>query len=117
MQKISFGSLEDRKWLKIESEEKVKTLNNEESELFKSLTSLFSGPITTRRTQTGRQLTRRHLDMYAENFDQHPVSSLKKLESYAPMSQLKFKCLPSEIEQNDILILMRWSIHQKLLLL
>ena len=35
---------------------KGKNPNNEESELFKSLTRLFSGPITTRRTQTGRQL-------------------------------------------------------------
>ena len=65
-----------------------KNPNNEESELFKSLTRLFSGPITTRRTQTGRQLTRRHLDMYAKKFRSASGKQFKKVESYAPLSQL-----------------------------
>ena len=65
-----------------------KNPNNEESELFKSLTRLFSGPITTRRTQTGRQLTRRHLDMYATKFRSASGKQFKKVESYAPLSQL-----------------------------
>ena len=65
-----------------------KNPNNEESELFKSLTRLFSGPITTRRTQTGRQLTRRHLDMYATKFRSASGKQFKKMESYAPLSQL-----------------------------
>jgi hypothetical protein len=67
---------------------KGKNPNNEESELFKSLTRLFSGPITTRRTQTGRQLTRRHLDMYARKFRSASGKQFKKMESYAPLSQL-----------------------------
>ena len=67
---------------------KGKNPNNEESELFKSLTRLFSGPITTRRTQTGRQLTRRHLDMYARKFRSASGKQFKKVESYAPLSQL-----------------------------
>jgi len=62
--------------------------NNQESELFKSLTRLFSGPITTRRTQTGRQLRRRHLDMYARKFRSASGKQFKKVESYAPMSKL-----------------------------
>ena len=65
-----------------------KNPNNEESELFKSLTRLFSGPITTRRTQTGRQLTRRHLDIYAKKFRSASGKQFKKMESYAPLSQL-----------------------------
>jgi hypothetical protein len=67
---------------------KGKNPNNEESELFKSLTRLFSGPITTRRTQTGRQLRRRHLDMYAKKFRSASGKQFKKVESYAPMSKL-----------------------------
>ena len=67
---------------------KGKNPNNEENELFKSLTRLFSGPITTRRTQTGRQLTRRHLDMYARKFRSASGKQFKKMESYAPLSQL-----------------------------
>jgi hypothetical protein len=65
-----------------------KNPNNEQSELFKSLTRLFSGPITTRRTQTGRQLRRRHLDMYAKKFRSASGKQFKKIESYSPMSQL-----------------------------
>lgn len=67
---------------------KGKNPNNENSELFKSLTKLFSGPITTRRTQTGRRLRRRHLDMYASKFRSASGKQFKKVESYAPMSQL-----------------------------
>ncbi|MDB2489964.1 hypothetical protein N9W68_01175, partial [Candidatus Pelagibacter bacterium] len=67
---------------------KGKNPNNEENELFKSLTRLFSGPITTRRTQTGRQLRRRHLDMYAKDFRSASGKQFKKIESYSPMSQL-----------------------------
>jgi len=62
--------------------------NNERSELFKSLTRLFSGPITTRRTQTGRQLRRRHLDIYAKKFRNPSGKHFKKADSYSPMTQL-----------------------------
>ena len=67
---------------------KGKNPNNEQSELFKSLTRLFSGPITTRRTQTGRQLRRRHLDIYAKEFRSASGKQFKKSDSYSPMSQL-----------------------------
>ena len=67
---------------------KGKNPNNQESELFKSLTRLFSGPITTRRTQTGRRLRRRHLDVYASKFRSASGKQFKKSESYTPMSQL-----------------------------
>ena len=67
---------------------KGKNPNNQQSELFKSLTRLFSGPITTRRTQTGRQLRRRHLDIYAKEFRSASGKQFKKSDSYSPMSQL-----------------------------
>jgi hypothetical protein len=67
---------------------KGKNPNNAQSELFKSLTRLFSGPITTRRTQTGRQLRRRHLDIYAKEFRSASGKQFKKSDSYSPMNQL-----------------------------
>jgi hypothetical protein len=54
---------------------------NPESQLFKSLTKLFSGPITQRRTQTGRQLRRKHLDMYASRFKSASGKQFKKWEN------------------------------------
>jgi hypothetical protein len=54
---------------------------NPESGLFKSLTRLFSGPIIQRRTQTGRQLRRKHLDMYASNFKSASGRQFKKWEN------------------------------------
>ena len=58
---------------------------NEENGLFKSLTKLFSGPITQRRTQQGRQLRRRHLDTYASRFTSASGKQFKKQE-YNPMN-------------------------------
>ena len=57
---------------------------NEESGLFKALTRLFSGPITQRRTQTGRRIRRRHLDIYAKRFKSITGKQFKKAE-YNPM--------------------------------
>ena len=59
--------------------------NNNENDLFKSLTKLFSGPIVRRRTQSGRQLRRRHLDMYASRFRSASGQQFKKSE-YNPMN-------------------------------
>ena len=53
---------------------------NPESQLFKSLTRLFSGPITQRRTQSGRMLRRRHLDNYATKFRSASGKQFKKAE-------------------------------------
>ena len=59
--------------------------NNNENQLFKSLTRLFSGPIVQRRTQSGRQLRRRHLDIYAKKFKSASGQQFKKTE-YNPMN-------------------------------
>jgi len=53
---------------------------NPQSDLFKALTRLFSGPITQRRTQTGRQLKRRDLDMFANRFKSASGKQFKKWE-------------------------------------
>ena len=60
---------------------------NEETKLFKALTRLFSGPIINRRTQTGRQLRRRHLDIYSKWFKSASGQQFKKTE-YNPMNVL-----------------------------
>ncbi len=53
---------------------------NETSGLFRSLTKLFSGPIVNRRTQTGRQLRRRHLDIFSSRFKSASGKQFKKTE-------------------------------------
>lgn len=58
---------------------------NNQSDLFKTLTRMFSGPITQRRTQSGRQLRRRHLDIYAKRFKSASGQQFKKTE-YNPMN-------------------------------
>lgn len=59
--------------------------NNNESDLFRSLTKIFSGPITRRRTQSGRALRRRDLDNYASRFRSASGQQFKKSE-YNPMN-------------------------------
>ena len=58
---------------------------NEKNKLFKSLTRLFSSPLTQRRTQTGRNLRRRYLDKYSSDFFTTSGLQFKKVE-YNPMS-------------------------------
>ena len=60
---------------------------NPQSDLFKALTRLFSGPINQRRTQTGRQLRRRDLDAYATRFKSASGKQFKKHE-YNPINNL-----------------------------
>ena len=71
---------------------KGKNPNNEESTLFRSLTRLFSGPIVNRRTQTGRQLRRRHLDMYSKWFKSASGKQFKKAE-YNPMNVMNINMI------------------------
>ena len=40
---------------------------NQESELFKRLTRLFSGPIVNYRSQSGRKIRRQHLDKFSSS--------------------------------------------------
>ena len=52
--------------------------NNPRSELFKSLTRLLSGPITSRRSQTGRRLRRHQLDKYSNRIFSSSGQEFKK---------------------------------------
>jgi len=54
---------------------------NPRSELFKSLTRVFSGPLTTRRTQTGRRIRRYQLDKYQSRFTSASGQSFKTFRS------------------------------------
>ena len=60
---------------------------NPQSDLFKALTKLLSGPITQRRTQTGRMLRRRQLDNYATKFKSASGAQFKKWE-YNPINNV-----------------------------
>ena len=51
---------------------------NPRSELFKSLTRIFSGPIVNRRSQTGRRLRRSQMDKYANRFQSASGQEFKK---------------------------------------
>ena len=72
---------------------------NPSSELFKSLTRLFSGPITQRRTQTGRELRRRHLDIYANTFKSASGKQFKKSE-YNYMNAVNINAISNK-NRND----------------
>ena len=65
---------------------------NPQSDLFKALTKLFSGPITQRRTQTGRDLRRRQLDNYASRFNSASGAQFKKWE-YNPINTLSLNMI------------------------
>ena len=51
---------------------------NEQSELFKRLTRLFSGPIINYRSQTGRRIRRQHLDKFSSRFSSASGQQFKK---------------------------------------
>ena len=55
---------------------------NPRSDLFKALTRIFSGPLTSRRTQTGRRLRRYQLDKHASDFRSASGQAFKTSKSY-----------------------------------
>ena len=60
---------------------------NEQSNLFKKLTRLLSGPIVNYRTQTARRLRRRQLDKYANKFLSASGKQFKRMD-YNPFAGL-----------------------------
>jgi hypothetical protein len=52
--------------------------NNPQSDLFKALTRLFSGPIINYRSQSGRKIRRQHLDKYSSRFKSASGQQFKK---------------------------------------
>ena len=51
---------------------------NDQSTLFKALTRLFSGPIVNYRSQTGRRISRQHLDKFSSRFKSASGQQFKK---------------------------------------
>jgi len=62
--------------------------NNPASDLFRSLTKIFSGPIVNRRTQTGRRLRRAQLDKYASRFKSASGQQFKR-SNHFPFANLQ----------------------------
>jgi len=57
---------------------KGKNPANAQSELFKALTRLFSGPIISYRSQSGRRIRRQHLDKFGSKFKSASGQQFKK---------------------------------------
>jgi len=55
-----------------------KNPNNPQSDLFKALTRLFSGPIINFRSQSGRRIRRQHLDKFSSRFKTASGQQFKK---------------------------------------
>ena len=51
---------------------------NQQSNLFKSFTRLFSGPIINFRSQSGRRIRRQHLDKFSSRFKSASGQQFKK---------------------------------------
>jgi len=60
---------------------------NTESSLFKSLTKLFSGPIVSYRSQSGRKIRRQHLDKFSSRFKSASGQQFKK-QTYNPLDTI-----------------------------
>jgi hypothetical protein len=72
-----------------------KNPNNQESELFRRLTRLFSGPIVNWRTQMNRKIRRTALDKYATQFTSASGQHFKKAE-YSPFDVMHSKVMAQQ---------------------
>jgi len=68
---------------------------NQESELFKRLTRLFSGPIVNYRSQSGRRIRRQHLDKYSSRFKSASGQQFKKT-LYNPLDQIATNAIANQ---------------------
>ena len=60
---------------------------NNQSGLFKALTRLFSGPIVSYRSQSGRRIRRQHLDKFSSRFKSTSGQQFKKT-LYSPLDRI-----------------------------
>tara|TARA_Y100001937_G_scaffold99850_1_gene136458 strand:- start:1667 stop:3694 length:2028 start_codon:yes stop_codon:yes gene_type:complete len=74
---------------------KGKNPANEESELFKRLTRLFSGPIVNYRSQSGRRIRRQHLDKFSSRFKTASGQQFKKT-LYNPLDQIATNAIANQ---------------------
>ena len=73
----------------------TKNTRNTQSQLFKSLTRLFSGPIINYRSQSGRKIRRQHLDKYSSRFKTASGQQFKK-SLYNPLDQLSANAMQNQ---------------------
>ena len=72
-----------------------KNPNNPQSELFRRLTRLFSGPIVNWRTQMNRKIRRTALDKYSTQFRSASGQQFKKAE-YSPFDVMHSKIMAQQ---------------------
>jgi len=75
--------------------DRTKNPNNPQSELFRRLTRLFSGPIINWRTQQNRKIRRTALDKYATQFRSASGQQFKKAE-YSPFDVMHSKIMAQQ---------------------
>jgi hypothetical protein len=68
---------------------------NRESDLFKSLTKLFSGPIINYRSQSGRKIRRQHLDKFSTRFKSASGQQFKK-QTYNPLDTIAANAITNQ---------------------
>ena len=72
-----------------------KNSRNNQSQLFKALTRLFSGPIINYRSQTGRKIRRQHLDKFSTRFKSASGQQFKK-SLYNPLDTLSANAMQNQ---------------------
>ena len=68
---------------------------NSQSGLFKALTRLFSGPIVSYRSQSGRRIRRQHLDKYSSRFKSASGQQFKKT-LYNPLDKIATNAISNQ---------------------
>jgi hypothetical protein len=68
---------------------------NSESGLFKALTRLFSGPIVSYRSQSGRRIRRQHLDKFSSRFKSASGQQFKKT-LYNPLDSISTNAISNQ---------------------
>ena len=68
---------------------------NSESGLFKALTRLFSGPIVSYRSQSGRRIRRQHLDKFSSRFKSASGQQFKKT-LYSPLDAVSTNAIANQ---------------------
>ena len=72
-----------------------KNSRNTQSQLFKALTRLFSGPIINYRSQTGRKIRRQHLDKFSSRFKSASGQQFKK-SLYNPLDTIAANAMQNQ---------------------
>ena len=68
---------------------------NRQTDLFKALTRLFSGPIINYRSQTGRRIRRQHLDKFSSRFKSASGQQFKK-SLYSPLDTISANAIANQ---------------------